>query len=244
MPVGKDTLVIAGAEQLGSIRTRRDFLRVLGVGGTVVLLPTVFAACDDDDDGPSGGNGDEVVLNLSNDIGIINYAFALEQLEAAFYSQVVGASNFGTLFTNAVEIEILTDVRNHEVIHREFFRTALGTSAIPDLEVDFGTALDSRQSILETARTFEDLGVAAYNGAGKYLTRPENLLVAGKIVSVEARHAAVFRDLLDTTGREFAGDEVVDPGTGLDQALEPSDVLGAADDFIVTEVEIGTGPTP
>ena len=244
MPVGKDTLVIAGAEQLGSIRTRRDFLRVLGVGGTVVLLPTVFAACDDDDDGPSGGNGDEVVLNLSNDIGIINYAFALEQLEAAFYSQVVGASNFGTLFTNAVEIEILSDVRNHEVIHREFFRTALGTSAIPDLEVDFGTALESRQSILETARTFEDLGVAAYNGAGKYLTRPENLLVAGKIVSVEARHAAVFRDLLDTTGREFAGDEVVDPGTGLDQALEPSDVLGAADDFIATEVEIGTGPTP
>ena len=241
MPDDRNTLVIATAEQLASAGTRRSFLRLLSVGGTAVLLPSVFAACDDDDEGPTEP-GQAVVLNLSNDIGIMNYAFALEQLEAAFYTQVVTASNFNTLFANAAEREILTDIRNHEVIHREFFRAALANSAIRNLDVNFGNALGSRQTILETARTFEDLGVAAYNGAGKYLTRPENLLVAGKIVSVEARHAAVLRDLLDTTGRDFAPDSLINDN-GLERKLEPAQVLTAADPFITTDVRVGTQPS-
>ena len=52
-------------------------------------------------------------------------------------------------------------------------------------------------------KAFEDLGVAAYNGAGKLLTNPDYLLLAGKIVSVEARHAAAIRDLL--VANSFAG---------------------------------------
>ena len=59
-----------------------------------------------------------------------------------------------------------------------------------------------------TARTFEDLGVSAYNGAGQLLTVAANLLTAGKIVSVEARHAAAIRDLL--VPNSFAASDVVD----------------------------------
>ena len=209
----------------------------------MVLLPGVFACEDDDPSGPGngGGDGDPVVLNLNTDIGIFNYAYALEQLEAAFYTAVVaGFSTNG--ITDGTERAILTDIRNHEVIHREFFKAALGTAAIPALSVDFGSALASRQSVLETARTFEDLGVAAYNGAGKYLANANNLLVAGKIVSVEARHAAVIRDLVDTNPRAFAGDDVVD-ANGLDRAFEPAEVLEAADPFITTEIELGAAPT-
>lgn len=233
-------LIIETPAQLGSADTRRSFVRKLGLGGTIVLLPALFA-CDDDDDDPIGPGDGDVVLNLNSDVGIFNYAYALEQLEAAFYSQVVAGFTAAGI-TDAMERSILTDIRDHEVIHREFFRAALGTSRIRDLEVDFGTALASRQSILQTARTFEDLGVAAYNGAGKYLSDARNLLVAGKIVSVEARHAAVIRDLLDTTGREFAGDDVVNED-GLDRAFEPAAVLTAADPFITTTVSIGTQPT-
>ena len=230
-------LIIRTPAQLGRPATRRSFVRMLGLGGTIVLLPSLFA-CDDDDPTDPGRNG--VVLNLSNDIGIFNYAFALEQLEAAFYTQV--AANFAAAgITSATEQSILTDIRDHEIIHREFFRAALGNARIPDLSVDFGNALASRTSVLQTARTFEDLGVAAYNGAGKYLADARNLLVAGKIVSVEARHASVIRDLLDTTGRDFAGDMVVD-SNGLDQAFEPAAVLAAADPFITTTVTIGTAP--
>lgn len=232
-------LIIESAAQLGRADTRRSFVRMLATGGSIVLLPGLFA-CDDDDD-PFDPGEDGAVLNLGTDIGIFNYAYALEQLEAAFYTQVV-AGFAGSGITDATERSILTDIRDHEVIHREFFRRALGQSAIPDLEVDFGNALATRQSVLDTARVFEDLGVAAYNGAGKYLADARNLLVAGKIVSVEARHAAVIRDLLDTTGRAFAGDDVVDEN-GLDRAFEPNAVLMAAGPFIVTEITVGSQPT-
>lgn len=234
-------VVIESAAQLGQQITRKKFLRALGMGGTLVLMPGVFACGNDDDKGGTGpGPNDTVVLNLNNDIGIFNYAYALEQLEAAFYTEVV--NRFSTAgITNATEQSILTDIRNHEVIHREFFKAALGTAAIPALQVNFGTAFSNRQTILETARTFEDLGVAAYNGAGKYLADARNLLVAGKIVSVEARHAAVIRDLLDTTGRAFGGDDVVD-GQGLDRASEPAVVLPAAQPFITTKLSIGAAP--
>lgn len=244
MSESKDrTLVIQSAEELASPVTRRKFVQALGLGSTIVLMPGLFA-CEEKSDPtnpPGGGNGDPVVLDLGNDIGIFNYAYALEQLEAAFYAQVV-AGFAAAGITDATERSILTDIRDHEVIHREFFRAALGSARIPDLSVSFGGALGTRLSVLQTARTFEDLGVSAYNGAGKYLSNPNNLLAAGKIVSVEARHASVIRDLLDNSGREFAGDEVVNTN-GLDVVREPADVLALADPFITTSVAIGTQPT-
>ena len=251
MSDNKNVVIVSRPEDLGSVATRRSFLRMLGVGGTIVLLPSVFAACDDDDDGPTGNN-QAVSLNLSTDTGILNYAYALEQLEAAFYTAVVGSAAFNGM--TAEQKEVLTDLRNHEVLHREFLRRVLGGSAIRDLALNqttVTTALASTASILRTAEQFEDLGVAAYNGAGKYLTDAGNLLVAGKIVSVEARHAAAIRDLREggnlagtPAGTRFAGDDVVN-AQGLDVKLEPSAVLArvAATQFVSTPLSIGTGPT-
>ena len=243
------TIVIGSPEQLAQPATRRSFMKLLGIGGSIVLLPSVFAACDDDDDivGGGGGGGNTVTLNLNNDIGILNYAYALEQLEAAFYIQVLAAPAFAGLPAN--DREMLTDIRNHEVIHRDFLSTALGTARIPNLAVDFGNAFASRDSILSSAQTFEDLGVAAYNGAGKYLSNVNNLLVAGKIVSVEARHAAAIRDARDTTGRLFADLTTLtalgaDDAAARDGAREPAFVLSEAQagKFVTTNVQIGAQP--
>jgi len=66
------------------------------------------------------------------------------------------------------EQELIRDIRDHEVAHREFFRAVL-SDAIPDLEVDFSIRISKCDSVLEIARTFEDLGVQAGNGAGKLL---------------------------------------------------------------------------
>ena len=257
----KNTVVVGSPDELGRVDTRRNFLRMLGVGGSIVLLPSVFAACGDDDGGPfavpptggaGGGAGGGVVLNLSNDVGILNYAFALEQLEAAFYTAVITATNFATLFPDANEREVLTDVAADEVTHREFLRAAIpaqGGTAIGSLAVNFASVLTTRATILATARSFEDLGVAAYNGAGKYLTNATLLGIAGKIVSVEARHAAAIRDVLDTAGTAFANvGDITDLGanntTGLDGALEPSAVLTRvrATNTVTTKITIGTGP--
>ena len=241
------SVIIDGPDQLWQAGTRRSFLKLMGLGGSIVLAPSLFAAAcgSDNGTGPSGGTGAQ--LDLSTDIGIFNYAYALEQLEAAFYSAVVGASNFSTMFSDANERELLTDIRDHEVVHREFFRRALGTSAIPDLALNSTTVaalIADRATILKNAQTFEDLGVAAYNGAGKQLKDARNLLVAGKIVSVEARHAAAVRDARDTTGRLFAGDDVVN-SMGLDVKMEPGAVLDrvTALNLVTTAITVSKQPT-
>ncbi len=210
--------------------SRRRFLGY--VGASSALLATAAASCKKSDSN-SGG------VNLgSGDTGVLNYAYALEQLEAAFYIQVIA-----TPYSNMTpqETATLTDVRNHEVAHREFFKAALGASAIQGLTPVF-TSIDftSRTSVLNTAKTFEDLGVSAYNGAGKLLTNPDYLTVAGKIVSVEARHAAAIRDLIATN--TFADNTVLDMNA-LDMANTPATVLGAAGKYIKETINYSNLPT-
>lgn len=169
----------------------------------------------------------------SGDFAVLNYAYALEQLEAAFYTQAVANPYRGI---NRYEMAVLTDLRDHEVAHREFLRSALGFNRIPDLQVDFSRVnFANRQSVLTTARTFEDLGVSAYNGAGQLLRNPQFLAAAGSIVSVEARHAAIIRDILNPLSPAFAGNDVVD-AAGLDVARLPSQVLPLAAPFILTPI--------
>jgi hypothetical protein len=210
--------------------TRRNSRRQVlqwGLGGAVAL--TVFGGRL-----PNFGISPALAADLGEgDIGILNYAYALEQLETAFYKMVIDKPYSGMA---EAEKTILTDIRDHEQAHVDFLKGALADKAIPNLEVDF-SAVDfaSRDAVLMTAQTFEDLGVAAYNGAGKLLTNADFLLAAGKIVSVEARHAAAIRDLVNPGSVAFSGPDVVDMN-GLDKALAPADVLKAADPFIVTEV--------
>ena len=250
---GGQELVIGSAEQLWQPSSRRNFLRLMGLGGTVVMLPGLFA-CNSNDSITGTTGATAVTLNLSNDVGILNYAYALEQLEAAFYTAVVASSAFSGM--SAEQKEVMVDLRNHEVIHREFLKQVLGSARIGDLALNATTvaAITANTAvILKTSESFEDLGVSAYNGAGKYLTDPANLLVAGKIVSVEARHAAAIRDLREglslagtPAGTRFAGDDVVN-ASGLDVKLEPSAVLTAVAgtnviDMTKTSVSIGTQP--
>jgi hypothetical protein len=242
----KNELVISSGDQLLQPTTRRRFLGMLGVAGSIVFLPSVFTACGDDEITDPTTDPSRYVLNLSNDTGILNYAYALEQLEAAYYTAALGSAGFAAL--SAAEQEVLGDLQKHEVIHREFFKTVLGGNAIPTIgfnSTTVGTLTASRAVLLSTSQLLEDTGVAAYNGAGKYLTSAANLLVAGKIVSVEARHAAAIRDIRDgTNGRLFAGDDVVN-AAGLDVKAEPSAVLTSVRNLnvLTSPVTIGTNPT-
>lgn len=183
---------------------------------------------------PNFGISEVLAADLGRgDIGILNYAYALEELEAAFYTEVVSNPYRGM---SAHEKTILNDIRSHEVAHRQFLKKALGAKAIPGLSVDFSAVnFASRSSVLNTAKTFEDLGVSAYNGAGRLLQNGDYLLVAGKIVSVEARHAATIRDMLRPNSTAFSGSDVVGKN-GLDVARAPGAVLKAAGPFIKTKV--------
>jgi len=232
-----EPMVVASAGELMFPATRRNFLRTLMAGGSVMLLPSVFTACsDDDDDNPLGpGNIPAPVTGVSfdlrSDVGIFRLLHLNEQLEAAFYTAVVSSGTFSSF--SADERELFIDLRNTEVIHREFVRTALGSQALPDVRGSINlnvlnNILSSRVNIITASRLFEHVGVAALNGAGKYLQDARNLLVAGKFASVEARHAAALRDILPPAGvnanTAFAGDDIID-ATGRDVKLEAGAVL-------------------
>lgn len=184
----------------------------------------------------------EIVANFgTGDIGILNYAYALEQLEAAFYTQVVD----GAYYEGAPENEkaIMMDLMKHEVAHREFFKAALGDAAIPSLTVDFSDIdFASRDSVLTYAKTFEDLGVSAYNGAGQFIENVDYLVIAGKIVSVEARHASAIRDLINPNAMDFAGDDIIN-ANGLEVTRSFSQILEAAAPFITTQLDVSGLPT-
>ena len=134
-----------------------------------------------------------------------------------------------------------------QVVHREFFKAAITAAApssvIPGLEVNFA-AIDftSRASVLGTAKAFEDLGVTAYNGAGQLISTtgngPTYLTLAGKIVSVEARHAALIADLI--SNGTFA--DTTDTN-GLDGARTPAEVLGIASAYIKTKINASNLPS-
>jgi hypothetical protein len=114
-----------------TLKGRREFLKISGLVAASTGL--ILMGCNDDD-GPATDQKLPGVrdgkFDLVEMILVLSYAYALEQLEADFYTKVVNATNFRITF-NATEQTILTDLYNHEVIHREFFKAAL-TGALPD----------------------------------------------------------------------------------------------------------------
>jgi hypothetical protein len=233
-PSNKDSLF---DEVKQARQSRRNFLRYAGGAGLIAIGAT---SCNKFKDYfPHHGDGNNKMIDLGKgDYGILNYAYALEQLEAAFYTKVIADPYHGC---SSYELKLLKDIRDHEIAHREFFKNALSSNAIKSLEVNFSTInFNSRDSVLATAKAFEDLGVSAYNGAGKLISNPDYLTIAGKIVSVEARHVAFIRDLI--SNGSFADNTVID-ANGLDTSRTPADVLAIANTYLKTKVSGNNLPT-
>jgi hypothetical protein len=241
-PRGSDDTTFA--QPLYTPIKRRSFF--MYAGATAGATALVLAGCSKDDDNTVADNRVNVG---SGDVGVLNYAYALEQLEAAFYTQVRTGAYYMGLGANSAEKLILDDLYYHEVIHREFFKAAITaaspTGIIKGLTPAFGDIFGTRASVLGAAKAFEDLGVAAYNGAGQYISSPLYLTIAGKIVSVEARHAAIIRDLL--AEGNFVGNDVVTLTTAntstvatnnapanssLERSKSPAEVVAIANTFL------------
>ena len=235
-----------------STLSRRRLFRAAGVGALVLAAPAALAACggdgDDGDDLGSGpGTGPALQFDFGVELDVLRYAAALEELEGAFYDRAI--ENVDAAGFTAAEQAILTELWENETAHRAFFRTLLGANLPAVTPVFAGTDFRNRGQVLEVLQRFCDTGVSAYNGSGRYLTG-ENLVTAGKIVSVEARHVAALRTIRFPGGTEFAGDDVVNPATGLDvvngldplQGLTltrtPNDVLAIVQPFAVESMTV------
>ena len=124
-------------------------------------------------------------------LDVLNYALTLEYLEAEFYRQ----GNRADLLKGK-EARYLQKIQSDEETHVKALTDTInkvGGDPVPAPEVDFGASFKSANSFLETAYTFENLGVQAYLGAAPSLFQQKNLLsAAASIFGVEARHAAVI----------------------------------------------------
>ncbi len=255
------TVVIRRAEQMWHPASRRDFLRIAGIGGTVVLLPSLFACGDDDPTGPDNNDPnrdatDPVVLDLRTDIGIFNFLFLFEQTEVAYYNAAVASAAFGGM--TAEQREVMTDLRAVETVHREFLRALLGSDGVGNAafnQTAINAAAATGAMILATAEFLEETGVATQIGLAKYIESPEFLGIAGKVNSVEARHVAAIRDMREAAGiaavggagTRFAGDDVVVPSgpfAGLNAKIEYDEALErvGATNFVETDINISSPP--
>jgi hypothetical protein len=210
---------------------RRSFF--MYAGATAGASALVLAGCSKDSNNatPSLPAGNSVTSSG---------AISLEQLEADFYSKVAALPQ-GIL--TGSEYAYFQEVAKHEAIHRDFFKAALTRDAsgqvLRGLTPKYPAAtFTDRTNILATAKAFEDLGVAAYNGAGKLIKTPAYLVIAGQIVSVEARHAAYIRELV--TPGSFAADDIVNATSGLDDQKSPTDVIVIAQNFITEKLDAST----
>jgi hypothetical protein len=217
---------------------RRSFF--MYAGATAGATALVLAGCSKDPETPAPS------INVSvgtGDASVLNYAYALEQLEAAFYAKVVTTGAATGLSTD--ELAVFTSVAKHEAIHRDFLQAAINRDFTGKLLQTLAFNLDSitftnRTQVLTAAKAFEDLGVAAYNGAGKLFKTPVYVGIAGQIVSVEARHAAYVRDLL--MPGSFAASDQVD-ATGFDKQLAPADVIKEVNKYLdakVVQLDVST----
>jgi hypothetical protein len=129
------------------------------------------------------------------DVQILKFALLLEDLQGAFYARALAHGSLSGELRDFAEV-----VGSHERQHASFIRKVLGAKAERSPRFDFGDTVRNPKRFASTAVALEDLGVAAYNAQAPNLT-PGALAAAGRIVSVEARHAAWIRDL---TGRNPA----------------------------------------
>ena len=234
---GKETKLSSG-----SPFSRRKFLQYAGASA-VAATTFGLVSCDSEDTPPVGPEPMPDAVNLgTGDVGVLNYAYALEQLEAAFY---IMATDQNSWMSNG-DGAILEEIRDHEIAHRDWFGAVIAQVAgedarIPGLTPNFESIdFSDRNSVLSTAQLLEDTGVSAYNGAGHLIENTDYLLQAGKIVSVEARHASSIRNLINP-GSFYSE---IQADTGLDVAVSPANVLSAAGGFIDNEIDASGLPQP
>lgn len=194
-----------------SAETRATFLRKAGLGGAAVVGGGVLL-------GASAGTARAGHDNPTaiTDVDILNFALTLEYLEASFYVQALGSGSqtlppgvpasagkfkrgaitgakqfagFGGRIRNT-SYGYLSAIRDHEVTHVAFLQGALGGAAAPACIFDFSKGLTNVGTFLATARTLENTGVMAYDGAIRYVDAGDNLQAGAQIATVEARHAA------------------------------------------------------
>ncbi|HEY6768778.1 MAG TPA: ferritin-like domain-containing protein [Candidatus Sulfotelmatobacter sp.] len=154
--------------------------------------------------------------NAITDTDILNFALNLEYLEAEFYSmatygatllqlgvitssQESGQTTGGNMvnFSGSPVAYIATALRQNEIAHVKYLRSALGSAAAkkPTINLNaLGYGFGSVDDFLKLARQFEDVGLSAYLGAAPLISSKTYLAAAAAILGTEAQHSGSIRE--------------------------------------------------
>ena len=169
-------------------------------------------------------------IMLETPVDVLNYALTLEHLEYAFYRDGLmqySADDFSAAGYAGNVYEWFGIIRDHEQEHVEVITKViadLGGEPVAEAEYDFGYS--DLAGFVGVAQVLENTGVAAYQGAAKFLIDEDELLTAALTIhGIEARHAAYLNGLQG----ESPFPDAFNP------TLTPDEVLAAAGGFIVAE---------
>ncbi len=139
----------------------------------------------------------------TNDVNILNFALRLENLESAFYNQVLSmfaAKDFQSSSTlqmiggtkiGANIYSYIQAIAQHEKDHvAKLTQMITGMGGTPQPLDCYNFGLKSPDNFFQIAQTLENTGVAAYDGALASLQDPNLQTAAATIATVEARHAS------------------------------------------------------
>jgi len=189
----------------------------------------------------------------SGDFKPLNFALALELIEADLYGQAVqrmttgGTNALGQTITGLntpasdLFVQYLREFGQVEREHRDFLLQALGSNAISNsllrgAKFDFNINNKSATQLLDFLIAVEDTGVEAYIGAvPQFSVRSQYLPTAAAIQGTEARHTAaltVVRNRLygvqgDTANRKSSTAPQANENGGRDGIIREGSQAGA-----------------
>lgn len=171
--------------------TRRDLSKgALALGGAAILSAVAFSGV---------GSGRQAFAQGSpfkDDLDILNYALTLEFFEAELYKTLAGSGKL-----QGRDLMFIQMFGQHEQAHVDAVLATiqkLGGTPVSKATYNFPT-LNTREEVLNLLSVVEQTGLSAYQGAAPFIQNGEILAAAGSILTVEARHAALIRNLLGVT---------------------------------------------
>jgi hypothetical protein len=130
--------------------------------------------------------------DFDDDVDVLNYALVLEYFLSQFYRE-------SQLVLSGKDADYIAAIGDDEDAHIAAITQTvqnLGGQPAPAPAIDYGGALDNRQSLLKFALKYENLFGGAYLGAAGAIRNKEILQAAAGIFGTEERHAAIVANLL------------------------------------------------
>lgn len=161
--------------------SRRILFKSAGAA-TLALLP--FGAA-------SIARTEALAADLPDDIAVLNFALTLEHLESRAYRDAIASGRL-----TGKNLAYAQAYGKQEAEHVTLLAQAIakaGKTPVTEQAAYNFPAFTDEKAVVGFLRVLEETGVAAYNGAARFIKDRGILAVAGGINQVEARHAAILR---------------------------------------------------